>query len=80
MSIKFAVNSLLHRLEGTPAYLPPEVLQHKVRMPGFAADAWALGCLTFFCLYGRPKHFGDAEQVKYCVCEMELLHTNLNDC
>jgi serine/threonine protein kinase len=51
------------RLEGTPAYLPPEVLRQRVRYPGYAADAWALGCLAYFCLHGRPKYFGDTEQV-----------------
>ena len=28
-----------------------------------AADAWALGCLLYFCLHGRPLHYGDTEQV-----------------
>ena len=50
-------------MEGTPAYLPPEFLTKRVRLPGFAADAWALGCVTYFCLYGRPKFFGDSDQV-----------------
>jgi serine/threonine protein kinase len=52
-----------NRLEGTPAYLPPEILRKQMRVPGFAADAWALGCVAFFCLHGRPRYFGDTDQV-----------------
>ena len=65
----FRYNVLPRRLEGTPAYLPPEILTKRVRLPGFAADAWALGCVTYFCLHGRPKFFGDNDQVwfvKFC--------------
>lgn len=40
------------RLEGTTAYLPPEVVMGK--LPTFAADAWALGCVIYQCLAGRP--------------------------
>ena len=39
-------------VEGTTAYLPPEVVMG--RYPSFAADAWALGCVTYQCLTGRP--------------------------
>lgn len=27
-------------------------------MPGWKSDSWALGCVLFFCLVGRPKYFG----------------------
>lgn len=57
------VYSTSSRLEGTPAYLPPEVLRQQVAQPGIAADAWALGCLAYFCLQGRPKYYGDNDQV-----------------
>lgn len=43
--------------------MPPEILTKRVRLPGFAADAWALGCVAYFCLHGRPKFFGDNDQV-----------------
>lgn len=51
------------RFEGTPAYLPPEVLLNKVSSFSTSVDAWALGCLTSFCLKGRPPFYGDAQQV-----------------
>lgn len=56
---------MLHdRLEGTPGYLPPEVLEDKkMKELTVLVDAWALGCLTYFCLNGRPPFFGDQEQV-----------------
>jgi serine/threonine protein kinase len=40
------------RIEGTTAYLPPEVVLGGI--PTLAADAWALGCVTYQCLTGRP--------------------------
>mmetsp|Transcript_8132 Transcript_8132/g.15309 ORF Transcript_8132/g.15309 Transcript_8132/m.15309 type:complete len:1234 (+) Transcript_8132:111-3812(+) len=40
------------RIEGTIAYLPPEVVMGGT--PTFYADSWALGCLCFQCLAGRP--------------------------
>ena len=40
------------RIEGTTAYLPPEVVMGAV--PTLAADSWALGCVMFQCLSGRP--------------------------
>ena len=40
------------RVEGTTAYLPPEVVMGSY--PSFAADTWALGCVTYQCLTGRP--------------------------
>lgn len=43
--------------EGTPGYLPPEILSHAAA-PGWKSDSWALGCVLFFCLVGRPKYFG----------------------
>jgi len=40
------------RIEGTTAYLPPEVILGGV--PSKAADSWALGCVLFQCMAGRP--------------------------
>jgi serine/threonine protein kinase len=40
------------RIEGTTAYLPPEVVMGG--FPTFAADSWALGCVIYQCLSGRP--------------------------
>ena len=51
--------SAAEEAEGTPGYLPPEVLRAGTS-PGWAGDAWALGCVTFFCLKGRPKYYGDS--------------------
>jgi serine/threonine protein kinase len=41
-----------NRIEGTTAYLPPEVVLGG--FPTIAADSWALGCVTYQCLSGRP--------------------------
>ncbi|KAL3769223.1 hypothetical protein ACHAW5_001955 [Stephanodiscus triporus] len=40
------------RIEGTTAYLPPEVVIGGY--PTTAADVWALGCVLFQCISGRP--------------------------
>ena len=40
------------RIEGTTAYLPPEVVMGAIPTP--SADAWALGCVLYQCLSGRP--------------------------
>jgi serine/threonine protein kinase len=40
------------RIEGTTIYLPPEVVMGA--FPGPSADSWALGCVLFQCLTGRP--------------------------
>ncbi len=53
-----ACEELLQRVEGTAAYLPPEIARGGGR-PGFPADAWALGCLMLQCLSGRPPVLGD---------------------
>lgn len=42
------------RIEGTTAYLPPEVVMGE--FPSLAADSWALGCVIYQCLSGRPPH------------------------
>jgi serine/threonine protein kinase len=40
------------RIEGTTAYLPPEVVMGS--FPTTTADSWALGCVLYQCLSGRP--------------------------
>ena len=40
------------RVEGTTTYLPPEVVLGAY--PTQAADSWALGCVLYQCLSGRP--------------------------
>jgi serine/threonine protein kinase len=63
------------RCECTPAYSPPEVLKmmtkndtsneyhtSKIQYPT-AVDSWALGCVSYFCLSGRPLFYGDMDQV-----------------
>jgi serine/threonine protein kinase len=40
------------RIEGTTSYLPPEVVLGA--FPTMAADSWALGCVLYQCLSGRP--------------------------
>ena len=39
-------------IEGTTIYLPPEVALGS--FPTLAADSWALGCVMYQCLTGRP--------------------------
>lgn len=51
-----------NRVEGTPAYLPPEVLRG-TEAPSFLSDAWALGCVASFCCRGRPLYTGTAQDV-----------------
>ena len=41
-----------YRLEGTTANLPPEVVLGGI--PSFSTDSWALGCVMYQCLTGRP--------------------------
>ncbi|CAM9303063.1 unnamed protein product [Choristocarpus tenellus] len=45
------------RAEGTAAYLPPEVVGGG--MPSREADAWALGCVIYHCISGRPPVFSE---------------------
>jgi len=47
------------RIEGTTAYLPPEVVMGSY--PNKAADSWALGCVLVQCISGRPPLLGDNE-------------------
>ncbi|KAL7512700.1 hypothetical protein ACHAXN_009772 [Cyclotella atomus] len=49
------------RIEGTTAYLPPEVVLGA--FPTAAADIWALGCVMFQCLSGRPPILEDTDEL-----------------
>ncbi len=49
------------RIEGTFAYLPPEVIRDGT-IPDTLADAWALGCLLYQCLLGKPPVFTELQQ------------------
>ena len=49
------------RVEGTTAYLPPEVVMGAVPTP--AADSWAFGCVLYQCLSGRPPILEDDDDM-----------------
>jgi len=49
------------RIEGTLAYLPPEVVGGGY--PTFSADAWALGCVLYQCIAGRPPLLDDTDDL-----------------
>ncbi|KAL7547777.1 hypothetical protein ACHAWF_011052 [Thalassiosira exigua] len=49
------------RIEGTTAYLPPEVVIGGYPTP--AADVWALGCVLFQCISGRPPILEDTDEL-----------------
>jgi serine/threonine protein kinase len=49
-----------NRIEGTTAYLPPEVAIGGTPTP--AADSWALGCVLYQCLSGKPPIIGDTDE------------------
>ena len=51
------------RVEGTPAYLPPEVINSDSARPSYPSDSWALGCVLVFCLSGRPLFYGPRQLV-----------------
>ncbi len=48
-------------IEGTIAYLPPEVVLGAFPTP--ASDMWALGCVIYQCLTGRPPLLDDDEEL-----------------
>ena len=49
------------RVEGTTAYLPPEVVMGGYPTP--AADSWAFGCVLYQCLSGRPPILEDDDDM-----------------
>jgi len=59
-----------NRIEGTIAYLPPEVVLGAIPTP--AADVWALGCVLYQCLTGRPPLFAmDDEATRKKIVKFE---------
>jgi len=48
------------RIEGTTIYLPPEVVLGS--FPSLAADSWALGCLLYQCVTGRPPICNEVDE------------------
>ena len=49
------------RVEGTTAYLPPEVVIGGI--PTTSADSWALGCVLYQCISGRPPILEDTDHL-----------------
>ena len=49
-----------NRVEGTAAYLAPEVAMGG--QPSYESDCWALGCLLYQCLAGRPPIWAETVQ------------------
>jgi serine/threonine protein kinase len=65
-------------IEGTTAYLPPEVVLGQV--PTTAADAWALGCVMYQCLSGRPPLLdNDEHATKHKIVTFHMENDNNND-
>jgi serine/threonine protein kinase len=57
-----AESSVEHRedtLEGTAVYLAPEVV--KGSSTSVASDCWALGCVIYQCLTGRPPVWAESQ-------------------
>lgn len=53
------------RIEGTKAYLPPEILESNGKALTISADMWALGCVFFQCMTGRiPISGGSGKKYK----------------
>ena len=58
--IKMNVDEEDNRIEGTTAYLPPELVIGG--LPTYATDIWALGCVLFQCISGRPPILEDTDE------------------
>jgi serine/threonine protein kinase len=64
------------RIEGTTAYLPPEVVMGA--FPTTAADSWALGCVMYQCLSGRPPLLeADDEATKNRIVSFDVAETSV---
>lgn len=55
-----AVNLFRRVLEGSPAYLAPEMIRTK--KPSLATDLYALGCTLYEAAAGRVPYLGDSDQ------------------
>jgi len=67
------------RVEGTTAYLPPEVVVGGI--PTTSADSWALGCVLYQCISGRPPILEDTDHLtRHRIVTFELTsHTHEKD-
>lgn len=66
------------RVEGTTAYLPPEVVMGGI--PTAAADSWALGCVIYQCLSGRPPILeADESMTRNRIVSFEVASGGRND-
>lgn len=56
------------RCEGTVGYMPPEALSRQGLLGlgnDILADSWALGCVAFFGFHGKPRFYGEIDQVSF---------------
>jgi serine/threonine protein kinase len=66
------------RVEGTTAYLPPEVILGAI--PTQATDSWALGCVIFYCAQGRPPMLGDDDvSTRQRIVAFDLSNVRVDD-
>ena len=66
------------RIEGTTIYLPPEVVSGS--FPTLAADSWALGCVLYQCLTGRPPILEvDETLAKNRIVSFDIKNSQTND-
>ena len=49
-------------MEGTAAYLSPELVQGVATRPTIASDCWAFGCTLYQSLCGRPPLWAETQQ------------------
>lgn len=54
------VQRVMNTFAGTPLYVSPEMLNDNIATYG--SDLWALGCIIYQCLVGKPP-FQGAEEV-----------------
>jgi serine/threonine protein kinase len=79
-----------NRIEGTPAYLPPEILllhnqathsrnnnNKELNNNYTSTDSWALGCVTAFCLHNRPPFYGDNHEVVEQIFNSNISNSNV---
>lgn len=67
-----------NRIEGTTAYLPPEVVLGSFPTP--SADSWALGCVLYQCLTGRPPMLEeDDAKTKSKIVSFDVKNTLTDD-
>ena len=66
------------RIEGTTIYLPPEVILGSLQT--LAVDSWALGCVLYQCLTGRPPIIEvDETLAKNRIVSFDIKDSQTND-